>query len=382
MQCEFLEEQYSAADQRPRVLWRIDAMLGRHERALAEFFNIVTPSNADIDELFEYLRPLVEANDDVKNLLQSYLPALIKLRPRATACLTGDHLSNALILQSISNEQIIEFGQSLLEAGHLRGDSATVHLRNLCRYRPNDVKSFLADNVGLVRPEEALAIVRTEGPPEAEPFCLEAVGDPSAALDAILRLAAANKDERLSAYWVGAGGALCARVAPGLPPEAAAELWARLLRLARAPPPTLLLEAAKYLPAEEALRGASVTAALALLGVAAGRRAAWQCAGRAAAREAHTGLARALAAARRGVAVRGRCVRCARRLAERTVRTGHCARAVHADCAPESSCGQCGRRVSAADLTLPSRTSRRRSPPPHDFELYLVAPPRPDLEGA
>ncbi|KAJ8716091.1 hypothetical protein PYW08_013376 [Mythimna loreyi] len=383
MQCELLEEQYSAADQRPRVLWRIDATLGRHERALTEFFNISKPSNADIEELFDYLRPLVEANDDAKKLLESYLPALIKLQPRAAASLAGDHLPNAgaSILQSMSNVQVIEFGQSLLEAGHLRGDLAVAHLRNLCRQRPKDVQSFLKENVGLVRPEEALAIVRAEGPPEAEPFCLEAVGDPSAALDAILRLAA-SEDERVSSHWVVAGGELCARAAPGLPPAAAADMWTRLLRRARAPPPALLLEAAAYLPAADTLQGANTRAARALLAAAAARRAAWSSCTRAAAREAHTGLARALLAARRGLAVRGRCVRCGRRLAERAARTGHCARATHADCEAETCCGQCGRRVSTTEVTLAPRTQRRRSPPPHDFELYLVAPPRPDLEGA
>lgn len=384
MQCELLEEQYSAADQRPRVLWRIDATLGRHERALTQFFNIMTPSHADIDELFEYLRPLVEANDDVKKLLESYLPALIDLRPRAAARLAGDHLSDAgSILQTISNEKIIDYGQTLLEAGHLRGDSAAAHLRNLCRHRPKDVQSFLADNVGLVRPEESLAIIRAEGPPEAEPFCLEAVGDPSAALDAILRLAA-DQDERVSSHWVAAGGALLARAAPGLPPGAAADLWARLLRRARAPPPALLLEAAAYLPAAAALdgAGASARAARALLAAAAARRAAWQCTARAAAREAHTGLARALTAARRGLAVRGRCVRCARRLADRAVRTGHCARATHADCEAEACCGLCGRRATSAEVTMVPRAPTRRSSPPRDFELFLLAPPRPDIEGA
>lgn len=386
MQRELLEEQCNAANHRPRVLWRIDATLGRHKSALEEFFNILSPSSIDVDELFEYLRPLIETNDEVKKLLETYLPALIKLRPRATASLVGDHVSvvGASILQSISDETVIEFGQSLLEAGQLRGDAAATHLRNLCRVRPADVRSFLADNVGLVRPEEALAIVRSEGPPEAEPPCLEAVGDPSAALDAILRLAAAADDEHVSARLVAEGGELCARAAPALPPAAAADMWARLLRRARAPPPALLLEAAAYLPVADTLQGAceSPRAALALLACAAGRRAAWQCGARAAAREAHERLARALAAARRGLAVRGRCARCGRRLAERPpVRSAHCARALHAECAAEASCGACGRRAPAEALSLPPRAPRRREPPPHDFELLLVAPPRPDLEG-
>lgn len=42
----------------------------------------------------------------------------------------------------------------------------------------------------MVRPEDALAIVRDSKVSAAEAVCLEAAGDPSAALDAILRRAA------------------------------------------------------------------------------------------------------------------------------------------------------------------------------------------------
>ncbi|KAH9632458.1 hypothetical protein HF086_014542 [Spodoptera exigua] len=386
VQNEQLEEQYMAADRRPRVLWRIDAILGRHERALEQFFNIMPPSNTDIDELFEFLRPLMDGNDDAKKLLESYLPRIIKLRPRAAACLAGEYLAEigASILQTLSDEQAIEFGQSLLEAGHLHGEAAAAHLRNLCRQRPNDVRPFLADNVGLLRPEEALTIIRTEGPLEAEPFCLEAVGDPGAALDSILRLALKTDDEQMSLRLVTEAGELCSRAASTVPPDVAADMWARLLRQARAPPPALLLEAAAFLPAEDTLRGACEApgVALALLACAASRRATWQCTARAAAREAHAALARALAAARRGVAVRGRCVRCSRRLAERAaVRTGHCARATHADCEPELCCGQCGRRVPTDTVTLAPRPLRRRSPQ-RESGLLLVTPSSLDLDGS
>ncbi|KAF9803095.1 hypothetical protein SFRURICE_012340 [Spodoptera frugiperda] len=383
-QSELLEEQYMAADQRPRVLWRIDALLGRHERALVQFFNITSPSNTDIDELFEFLRPLMDGNDDSKKLFESYLPEIIKLRPRAAACLAGEYLAEigASILQTLSNEQAIEFGQSLLEAGHLHGDAAAAHLRNLCRHRPEDVRSFLSDNVGILRPEEALMIVRTEGPVEAEPFCLEAVGDPGAALDAILRLALKTDDEQTSSRLVTEAGELCSRAASTVPPGAAADMWARLLRQLRAPPPALLLEAAAYLPPEDTLRGRlrGARRAAALLACAAAaaprgsarrggargrtrrwrgrwrrRGAAWRCAGAASLRA-------------------GGCERAA-------VRTGHCARATHADCEAEQCCGQCGRRVPTDSVTLAPRAPRRRSPQ-RDSGLMMITPPGLDLNGA
>ncbi|CAB3251661.1 unnamed protein product [Arctia plantaginis] len=386
IQRDLLEDQYIVAENRPRVLWHIDALLERHGNALEEFFKIATPSSTDVDELFEYLRPLIDSTDETKRHLEKHLPALIKLRPKAAAGLAGDHLADSClsVLRAASSVEVVELGQCLLEAGRLSGDAAAAHFRNLCRLRPNDVRAFMAENIGLLRPEEALTIVREEGPPEAEPSCLEAVGDPGAALDAILRLAA-SVDEREASVLLGEGAELCARAAAALPPGDAAELWTRLLSRARAPPPALLLEAAAYLPVAQMLEGAceSPRAALALLTCAALRRIAWSAAARATAREAHERLARALAAARRGLAVRGRCVRCGRRLAERPVRTGHCARATHVECEAEGSCGACGRRVPSASVTLASRAPRRReSPPPHDFELYLVAPPRPDLEGS
>lgn len=368
------------------MLWHIDALLERHENALDEFFKITTPSDTDVDELFEYLLPLMDSTDETKKYLEKHLPALIKLRPKAAAGLVADHLADSClsVLRATSSVEVVELGQTLLEAGRLTGDAAAAHFRNLCRLRPKDVRAFMVENVGLLRPEEALAIVREEGPPEAEPVCLEAVGDPGAALDAILRLAAAV-DEREASVLLSEGAELCARAAPALPPGDAAELWTRLLSRARAPPPGLLLEAAAYLPVAQMLEGAceSPRAALALLRCAALRHVAWSGAARGVAREAHEKLARALAAARRGLAVRGRCVRCGRRLAERPVRSGHCARATHLECEPEASCGACGRRVPSSSVTLASKAPRRReSSPPRDFELYLVAPPRPDLEGS
>lgn len=386
MQRETLEQQYTVADQRPRIRWRIDVILGRHEAAFENFFKIDSPSSIDVDELFEYLRPLVSNNEDVKKQFEKYLSLLIKLRPQAAARLAADHLSDSCIsvLRTTPSEDVIELGKSLLEVGRLSGEAASAHLQNLCKNRPGDVRSFLVENPGLVRPEEVLALVQKDGPADAEPLCLEAIGDPGAALDAILRLATTAEDQCIAAKWFAEGTELCARTAPTLPHFVASDMWARLVRRVRAPTPALLLEAAAYLPIAELVEGAceSSGVALALLACAATRRTAWSCCSRAVARESHEQLARALAAAQRALAVHGRCVRCDRRLSERPpVRTGHCARATHTHCEAELSCGACGRRVPTDALNLPQRTQRRRSPPPQDFDLILVAPPRPDLEG-
>lgn len=121
--------------------------------------------------------------------------------------------------------------------------------------------------------------------------------------------------------------------------------------------------------------------ALTVLECAANQKRLWAMAARIAGREAHGALAQALRAARRGLAVRGRCRRCGGRLDARpALRTAHCARAFHADCEPEQSCATCGQPVPDRLLSLPPLAPRAASPPP-DHRLRLVAPPRPDLEG-
>lgn len=62
--------------------------------------------------------------------LESHLPALIRLKPRAAAALMPDALldSVAAILQT-PTERTLEFGECLLETGRLRGDAAAAHLK-------------------------------------------------------------------------------------------------------------------------------------------------------------------------------------------------------------------------------------------------------------
>ncbi|XP_059054039.1 vacuolar protein sorting-associated protein 8 homolog [Achroia grisella] len=375
---------------RPRALWRLDTLLERHDDVLRDFFLIESPTTRDTDEFFEYLRSRNEANG---SLFESYqfekrcelLRSLVLLRPRAAATLINEDNADVVVavIDSTRDERVLEFVTCLLDVGLVRGDVAAAHLRRLCTLRPDAVKAFLLKNPGLVRPEEALAIVRETKVEDAKSVCLEATGDPEGALDAILELMRSDLSEEASARLVREAGAVCARAARGAPSAAAAALWARLLRRAPHVPPALLLDAAAWLPAEALLAGAGhePRAALAMLACAAGRRRGWAAATRAAGREAHEALARALAASRRGVAVRGRCIRCSGRLSSRPpVRTTHCARAAHGSCAHDTACASCGERLPSEVVALPPR-SRRRSPSPQEHDLNLVAPPRPDLEG-
>ncbi|XP_026499117.2 vacuolar protein sorting-associated protein 8 homolog [Vanessa tameamea] len=376
--------QYRDAILRPRVLWRIDSMLDRHDEALKQFLNIQNPSDQDIDEFFEYLRTRVEADADTRLRIQPYFSALVELRPRLAAALLDEncHESLGTILDSLSSKCKIEFGQCLIEMGRLRGDTAAIYLRNLGILHPSDVKDFLIKNPGIIRPEDALSIVKDLRLREAEPVCLEATGDYAGALEALLALISTNEDENTKANLISEASGLCLRVAPTVPPQAAAEMWTRLLRSVGSVPPTLLFEAIAFLPIEELVVETcdSSRVALTILAGGAGRREVWECVTRVLRRESHEALARALSTARRGLAVRGRCRRCERALGSRAgVRTAHCARAFHAECEAEASCA-CGRRAPSESLSL-APLPRRRVAAPQDYNLQLVAPPRPDLDG-
>lgn len=371
---------------RPRVLWRFDVLLDRHENVLDEFFKIENPSSLDLDELFEYIRSRFQADDTIKTRLRPHLKSLIELRPQATAAIVKDHYETSIpdILSMLEGESALEFGRRLLDMASLKGDAAAIYLRKLCTLRPKEVKKFLEDSAGVVRPEDALAIIKELGPKEAAPACLEATGDPSGALDAMLELISLNDASR--AARIAAACELCVRVAPGAPPDVSAEMWTRLLRRVDEVPPSLLFEAIAYLPVDELLVKTcnSPKVALTILESGAGRMRVWECTKRIAEQESHGALARALAKARKGVAVRGECVRCGERLVSRAAaRTAHCARALHAECAAaeRAACGRCGERVPGAVYVLPPLG--RRLPPAmsQDNPLQLTAPPRPDLEG-
>ncbi|CAH0398761.1 unnamed protein product [Chilo suppressalis] len=375
------------AAHRPRVLWKIDAILHNPDEAIQNFFRIIHPSPTDADEFFEYVQTKIETDGDTLDL-EPHLPALISLRPRAAAAIIPDRYLDkvAPILETAPSEKTLDFAECLLESGRLQGDSAAAYLKALGETRPADVADFLARNPGVVRPERALAIVREINALDAEAACLEAAGDPSRALDTILRRARLRSgDEAAAAAAVAEAAELCVRVASNVPPAVAEEMWTRLLGSVDVTPAALLLEAAAYVPVEKLIAhaGSSGGGALALLGCAASRRSGWACAARVAGREAHEAVARALAAARRGLAVRGRCVACALRLAALPpVRTLHCARAAHADCGTELTCA-CGRRVPDALWTPPPppQNARRSTSSPQEHALRLIAPPRPDLEG-
>ncbi|XP_041987955.1 vacuolar protein sorting-associated protein 8 homolog [Aricia agestis] len=367
---------------RPRVMWHLDAMLDRHEDAVREFFEIDDPSPRDVDELFEYLESKIDVSDPAAVLLDR-LPDLVRLRPAAAAALVDDRAAAALpaAMAALPADLQVEFGRRLLEAGRLRGEAAAAFLRALCSTRPAEVADFLRENVGAIRPEDALATVRELGARDAEPVCLEACGDPAGALRVALELAAQAGAEARARYAAEASE-LCARAAPALPRAAAAEMWTSLLRALDAVPAALLLEAVTYLPPEElaARTCGSARAALCVLAGARAGRDAWAGAARLGGRELHERLRRALAAGRRGAAVRGVCSACGRALSAGATRTLHCARAVHAGCDAAAVCA-CGVRVPATTVPLPQLPRRPPSPQLSDYNLLLVAPPRPDLEG-
>ncbi|CAH0729780.1 unnamed protein product, partial [Brenthis ino] len=375
-----------AAVPRPRVLWRLDAMLDQYEDAIRQFFNIPNPSTRDIDEFFEYLGSKVETDTDARDRIRPFFPALVDLQPRSAAAMFSESWcdSVASILKLVRVNKRLDFCESLLESGRLRDEAATIYLKDLSVSRPKDVKSILVKNQGIIRPEDALRIVREVGVKDAEPACLEATGDQAGALEALLGLIASTDDEEDRTELINEASSLCLRVGPTVPAEVAAELWTRLLRSVAAVPPALLFEAIQYLPLEELVVRScrSVAVAGAVVRGGAARRAAWRGAAAVARREAHEALARALVAARRALAVRGACGGCGRALAApgvAGVRTAHCARAFHTDCAVEATCA-CGRRAPADALAL-APAPPRRDPPPAPHDLLLLAPPRPDLEG-
>lgn len=383
---EQIDSQQNAIEQRPRVQWRLDVSDNRHESALSNFLRIESPSSVDINELFDYLRTRIVAGEDIINVFEEHITRIIELQPRAAASLLVEYSGESVLafLRANRNEKALEFAECLREEGCLRGEEAAAHLRNLCALRPDQVRDFLLENPGLVRPEEALSVVRELGPPDAEPICLETAGDPGAALDALLRLAASSDKEETKALFMKEAGELCARISPTVPSADAADMWMRLFRSEVGTPATLLLEAVAYLPVEQMLGKMceSPRVALAILACASSRCEIWKCAVRVAGRESHEGLARALTYSRKALPVRGDCACCGQRLTgSGPVRTGHCGRAYHADCELDTRCNICGRCIPETVVSLPMRTPRESSSPPPDFSLYLMAPPRPDLEG-
>lgn len=267
---------------RPRVLWQADALMSQHENALREFFRIESLSDTDIEEFFEYTRSRVEAEDDGKYVLLPYLSKLVELRPRAAAAIISDNFpeSVAETLHKAPAVLALEFAEYLLEMGKLKGDAAAAHLRNLCTVRPAEATMFLTKHSGVIRPEDALFIVREAKLADAEPICLEATGDPVGALDAMLRLISSTnaKGEKgiLTNYFflffvtenflcclyfleteeklIEQACELCRRAGSTVPATTAADMWTRLLRHATAAPPALLLDAVAYLPVDELVR--------------------------------------------------------------------------------------------------------------------------------
>lgn len=268
---------------RPRVLWQANALMSQHNAALCEFFRVESLSDTDIEEFFEYIRTRVEADGDAKCVLLPYLSKLVELRPRAAAAIINDYFPESIAetLHKSATVVALEFAEYLLEMGKLKGDAAAAHLRNLCNVRPKDATIFLTKHPGVIRPEDALFIVREAKLAEAEPICLEATGDPEGALDAMLRLISStsakedkgiltnslklifpNQIQLLCCIYfleteeklIEQACELCRRAGTTVPATTGADMWTRLLRHATAAPPGLLLDAVAYLPVDELVR--------------------------------------------------------------------------------------------------------------------------------
>ncbi|VVC86752.1 unnamed protein product [Leptidea sinapis] len=366
--------------ERPRILWKVDSLIDRHDEAIKQFFDIESPSQQDIDEFFVYIQSIISSSD-IRKRLHDFLPKIIELRPGAVAALLTDEQSSGAVadtMRVLRDERALQFGKCLLDMGRLRGEAATVYLRHLCVSEPADVRHFLTKHSGLVRPEDALALVTELGPKDAEPICLEATGDYKGALDALLNTITEDDQERVAMEACE----LCVRVCGTVPRADGQEMWTRLLRHLPAVPPALVFEAFAYLPLEELLsKTVNSVQVRRILADGANGLAAWECAKRIAGVEAHEALARSLVEARRGIAVRAPCVRCGEKLDSRVgIRTAHCSRAYHADCDVYPIC-HCGKRLPTNILNLPpSLPHSRQLDNPLD-SLQVVAPPRPDLEG-
>ncbi|GBP19807.1 Vacuolar protein sorting-associated protein 8 homolog [Eumeta japonica] len=377
-----LAAQLADAAGRPLVLWHLYSLLDRPEQALAEFFNIVTPTDTDIEQLFEYLHSKMS---EIAPFLERYLLKLMELRPRTVAAIALEHCPESIsdTLRASNSYAALEFAETLLEAGHLQGDTAAAHLKNLCAMRPENVLDFLSLHVGLIRPEDALRIVKEMGPRDAEPFCLEVTGDPEAALNVMIDLFRGSKDHEQRVILVKKACELCARVAPSVPATAAATMWSRVLQLHESVPASALLEAVAYLPLDALVDHAcnSSQIALALMRCAASKVMLCQSTMRILDRELHETLVRALRRKRHAVSVQNaRCGQCGGGLAAcGPARTCGCGRAHHVACVTDGACAVCG-RMPAQLYNLPARPHRRHSPF-LQHNLILVAPPRPDLEG-
>ncbi|XP_050664276.1 vacuolar protein sorting-associated protein 8 homolog isoform X2 [Leptidea sinapis] len=237
--------------ERPRILWKVDSLIDRHDEAIKQFFDIESPSQQDIDEFFVYIQSIISSSD-IRKRLHDFLPKIIELRPGAVAALLTDEQSSGAVadtMRVLRDERALQFGKCLLDMGRLRGEAATVYLRHLCVSEPADVRHFLTKHSGLVRPEDALALVTELGPKDAEPICLEATGDYKGALDALLNMITEDDQERVAMEACE----LCVRVCGTVPRADGQEMWTRLLRHLPAVPPALVFEAFAYLPLEELL---------------------------------------------------------------------------------------------------------------------------------
>lgn len=378
------EAQLSLATGRPRVCWHLHWLLKQYSQAIEQFLLIASPTERDKDELFERIHSHLLEDKDI-TYLENYLPAITDYQPRIVAAILIENRPELIpsVLEKVTSDSALEFGECLLERGRLNDEAALIYFRHLCLQKPSEVENFLKANGGIIRPEDALKTVREAGPKTAEPYCLENAGDPQAALNLLIESLSSCDDSETRSRTLKAACKLCIRVAPTVPADDAAEMWSRLLRYGDDLRATMLLDAIAYLPVDSLIGNAcdSVEAAATVLECAASRLTLWRCAMRILDRELHQALFRALHVSGRGVRVRhARCARCGDSLATRAeCRICPCGGALHSDCQLELKCQACF--VTPSSVYHISRQHTPRSLPPLQHNLSLVAPPRPDLEG-
>ncbi|VVC86751.1 unnamed protein product [Leptidea sinapis] len=101
--------------ERPRILWKVDSLIDRHDEAIKQFFDIESPSQQDIDEFFVYIQSIISSSD-IRKRLHDFLPKIIELRPGAVAALLTDEQSSGAVADTMRVRRILADGANGLAA--------------------------------------------------------------------------------------------------------------------------------------------------------------------------------------------------------------------------------------------------------------------------
>lgn len=362
----------------------------------------------DVDteiEMFSYLEKY--ANKEERMIAKQVVNTGKRLAsqwPEQTAQLLINHFPALIptILSTLGDENCaLQFTEILHKHDVLDSDLSAKHLNLLCILKPESVLSFLNDAPSTLLPETALKLIKKHNIHKAEPKCLESTGDLGSAVKIAIELMIKATDKQEKEQLAGEAYALCTRAAKLSGPDEAELFWRQLIEgisdLSEPPGPplpALLLEGASYyLPLPwlvsklcnrggntGALRGALMS----LLGAAKDNTEAMGAAARLTGSELHKLLATSLRGRRVLPVFDAVCGYCHDSLHSHSmVRAYCCGHAFHVECDPVSGrCGCCG-KVAIEIRTIRTAQSNYevRSEVPQQFPLWIMAPPRPDLEG-